>query len=224
MLIGSEYLNLLYCTNVRWLSKGNVVARVFKLQEELKEFLIMHKQHELGLNFKDNTFISRLSYLVDIFDQLNCLNLKLQEKGTTIIDFIDDLNAFVQKLENWTRKAKTGNFAMFEALSPVSFDDVDDALSSEILVHFTSLRKEFLRYFPEIVESDLKLVRKYFAVPVEEVRDDLQDKLIDRKNDSTCRDMFDASSICEFWAKMCTSYQRITKECITKLLPFSSTY
>ena len=49
---------------------------------------------------------------------------------------------------------------MFEALSTVSSDDVDDALSSEILVHLTSLRKEFLRYFPEISESDLKLLRK----------------------------------------------------------------
>ena len=100
----------------------------------------------------DNAFIFRLSYLVDIFDQLNCLNLKLQLKGTTIIDFIDALNASVQKLENWTRKAEKGNFAMFEALSTVSFDDVDDALSSQILAHLTSLRKKFLRYFSEISE------------------------------------------------------------------------
>ena len=116
---------------------------------------------------------------------------------------------------------------MLEALLTVSSDDVDDALSSEILVHITSLRKEFSRYFPEIVESDLKLVRKPFAVPVEEVCDDLhflQDELIDHKNDFTCRDMFDTLSICEFWAKMCTSYRRVPKKCIIKLLPFSSTY
>ena len=73
----------------------------------------MRKQHELGSYFKDNSFISRLSYLVDIFYQLKRLNLKLQGKGTTIIDFINSLNAFVQKLENWTRKAEKGNFAMF---------------------------------------------------------------------------------------------------------------
>ena len=101
---------------------------------------------------------------------------------------------------------------------------MDDALSSEILVHLTSLRKEFLMYFPEISESDLMLVRKPFASPVEEVRDDLQDKLIDLKNDFTCRDVFDTLSICEFWARMCSSYPRFAKECITKLLPFSSTY
>ena len=96
----------------------------------------------------------------------------------------------MQKLENWTKKAEKGNFAMFEALSTVSFDDVDDALSSEILVHHTSLRKEFLKYFLKISESDLKLVRKPFEVPVEKVCDDQQDELIDLKNDSTCEGMF----------------------------------
>ena len=199
----SEPFNLLYYTKVRWLSEGNVVARVFELQEELEKFLIMQKQHELRSKFKDNAFISRLSYLVDIFDQLSLLNLKLQGKGTTIIDFIDTLNAFVQKLENWTRKAEKGNFAAFEILSTVSSNDMDDALSSEILVYLTSLQKEFSRYFPEISESDLKLVRKPFGVPVE-VCDDLQDELIYLKNYSTCRDMFDTLSICEFWAKMCS--------------------
>ena len=103
-------------------------------------------------------------------DLLNRLNLKLQGKGTTIIDFVDALNAFVHKFEKWTRKAEKGNFAMFEALSTVSFDE-DDVLSFEISVHLTSLRKEFLRFFSEISESDLKLVRKPFAVLVEKVRD-----------------------------------------------------
>ena len=55
------------------------------------------------------------------------------------LDFVGALNTFVQKLENWTRKAEKGNFAMFEALSTVGSDDVDDALSSEILIHLTSL-------------------------------------------------------------------------------------
>ena len=54
--MGSEHLNLLYYTKVHWLSKGNFVARVFELREEIKKFLIMQKQHELGSNFKNNAF------------------------------------------------------------------------------------------------------------------------------------------------------------------------
>ena len=49
----------------------------------------MQKQHELGLNFKNNVFISRLSYFVEVFDQLNRLNnLKLQGKETTILTLL----------------------------------------------------------------------------------------------------------------------------------------
>ena len=73
------------------------MARVFELREELKEFLIVQKQHELGSNLKDSALICRLSYLVDIFDQLNRLNPKLQGKETTIIDFIDAFECLCAK-------------------------------------------------------------------------------------------------------------------------------
>ena len=70
----------------------------------------------------------------------------------------------------------------------------------------------------------MELVRKPFAMPIEKVTDDLQDELIDFRNDSTCKDMFETLSICEFWARVCVSYPRIGKECIKVLLPFSGTY
>ena len=36
--MGSELINLSYYTKVRWLSKGNVLFRVFELRDELKIF------------------------------------------------------------------------------------------------------------------------------------------------------------------------------------------
>ena len=42
--IESEHLNLLYDTEVRWLSKGNVVGKVFELSEDFKKFLIILKK------------------------------------------------------------------------------------------------------------------------------------------------------------------------------------
>ena len=99
-----------------------------------------------------------------------------------------------------------------------------------ILCHLKSwhtlqvFKKEFLKYFPEILESNLKLARKPLAVSLKEVCDDRKDELIDLKNDSTNGDMFDTLSICEFWAKMWISYPRVNEEFITKLFPFSSIY
>jgi len=45
-----------------------------------------------------------MAYLADIFQQLNKVNL--QPHGI--------LSAFVEKLDNWKRKARAINFAMFE--------------------------------------------------------------------------------------------------------------
>ena len=208
--MNGEKLNLLYYTRVHWLSKGNVLAGVFELREKLKEFLNKQGKYELEFFFKDNTFVFHLSYLVDIFSQLHRLNLKMQRKNTTVLDFMDALNVFTQKLDHWQRKVEKGNFAMFEALSSVVDGDLVPNLSSEIFAHLADLKKDlkkdFLRYFPEISNVDLELVRKPFSIPVENVQNDLQDELIDLRNDSACKDMFDNLSICGFWARVCVSY------------------
>ena len=70
-------------------------------------------------------------------------------------------------------------------------------LSSKILQHLVNLWKEFLTNFPEISDVDLELEGKPFAIPIE-VTDDLQDELIDFRNDSGCKDMFEILSICKF--------------------------
>uniref|UniRef100_UPI00358F626F zinc finger BED domain-containing protein 5-like n=1 Tax=Myxine glutinosa TaxID=7769 RepID=UPI00358F626F len=221
----SEHKNLLYYTKVRWLSKANVVARVFELREEMQSFLQMQEKHKLEASFHEKLWVFHLAYLVDIFDQLSRLNLKLQGKGTTIIQFIGILSAFIQKLENWKRKAEEGNFAMFESLSEVTFNEpLDPGIAKDVVAYLSCLREEFLQYFPEIGREGLALMRNPFLVKVSDVQDDLQDELIEFQNDSGCRDVFEASSISEFWPKMMGSYANIAKECLRKLLSFATTY
>ena len=70
----------------------------------------------------------------------------------------------------------------------------------------------------------MELVRKPFSIPIEKVRDDLQDELIDLRNYSGCKDMLDNLSICEFWARVGVSHPCVAKVCMKVLLPFSSTY
>ncbi len=71
----SEHETLLFYSKVRWLSKGNVMNRVFELRGELKLFLEMQGSH-----FNVVLWEPRLAYLADISEQLNRLNLKLQGK------------------------------------------------------------------------------------------------------------------------------------------------
>ena len=154
---------------------------------------------------------------------MNRLNFKLQRRNITVLDFIDTLNAFVQKLENWKRKAEKGNFAIFETLSSVIEGNLDTNLLSKILQHLVNLWKEFLTYFPKIPDVDLELVRKPFSIQIEKVTDDLQDGLIDFKNESACKDMFETLSICKFWAGVCVFYPRVAIIIIIFYLPNAQT-
>ena len=77
--MGAEHTHLLFYTDVRRLSKGRVLTRVYELRNEIHAFLL-EKRSPLADLFTDE-WIFTLSYLADIFSSLNELNLKLQEIG-----------------------------------------------------------------------------------------------------------------------------------------------
>ena len=67
-------------------------------------------------------------------------------------------------------------------------------------------------------------MRNPFRVSVDQVDDKLQDELIDLKSDSGCRDLFEDVSITEFWIQVFSSYPKISKNCLTKLMSFTTTW
>ena len=44
---GLDHQSLLFYTSVHWLSRGKVLARLFELQREVKQFLLNQNKHEL---------------------------------------------------------------------------------------------------------------------------------------------------------------------------------
>ncbi|XP_042221089.1 SCAN domain-containing protein 3-like [Homarus americanus] len=168
----SEHDALLFYSKVCWLSKGNVVNRVFELRGELKLFLEVQGKDDQLSHFNEVLWEPRLAYLADIFEQLNRLNLKLQGKERNVFYLMDCLRAFLAKLQNWQRKVNTGNVAMFENLSTV-LDETEDhlldpSLKTEITQHLKSLEDEFL----------------------------------DLKNDSAAKDLYEERSLTVFWCSM----------------------
>ena len=218
--MGSEHINLLYYTKVQWLSKGNFLSRVYELRDELKICLNVVKP-ELAVYFSDSKFIACLAYLVDIFDSLNTLNVKMQGKEKNITHFVDLINGFIEKLSNWRRNVKKGNFAMFTGLADISH--LDDELKTNVAQHLEKLECEFRSYFPELSRDDQSLARNPFRLSSEKVEDKLQDQFIDMKNDSCTQDVFEAFPVMDFWLRMASSYPEISKTALKKL-PFGSTW
>ena len=108
--------DLLFYTQLRWLSKGNMVKRVFELLEELKTLLKDHGKHDLLADFNEEGFPERLAYLADIFEALNDLKRKMQGKELNIIHHVDAIKGFLGKLSLWKTRIEKGIYTFFSNL------------------------------------------------------------------------------------------------------------
>ena len=223
--MSADHTTLLYHTDVRWLSKGNMLSRVFELRKELEEFLGTQKQ-ELATYFSDFLFLQRLAYLADIFEKLNTLNLSMQGGKTNMINLYDSLNAFVDKLALWKMHVMKDVFVMFDRLSALTTVNSSVVISAEVTEHLCKLDKELDYYFPERTEmnENLKIVRNPINTNFSSLPMHFQEEFIDLKNDSTMKTAFENSDLTTFWCNASASYPRVAKYVMSKLLPFGSTY
>jgi len=83
--MGSGHQTLLFLSEIRWLSCGEVLKRLYELRKEDELFLI-DKKSDLSHYLQDKKWVARLAYLSDIFSCINKLNLKLQGPDTTIFN------------------------------------------------------------------------------------------------------------------------------------------
>ncbi len=97
--VDSEHEALLLYSKVRWLSRGNVMNRVFELWRELKLFLEMKRKDDLLSQFNEVLWEPRLACLADICKQLNRLNLKLHGKERNVFHMMNCLRGFLAELQ-----------------------------------------------------------------------------------------------------------------------------
>jgi hypothetical protein len=95
--MGTEHITVLLHSNIRWLSRRKLFIRLFELKAEVAVFLTEIKC-ELIKYFQDKLWICRLTYLCDIFDKINNLNLQLQGFNKNILILHNKVQAFKKKI------------------------------------------------------------------------------------------------------------------------------
>lgn len=96
---GSEYADVPYHTEVRWLSQGKVLNRCFELHEEICQFLESKGKDTAEL--REQKFLCELAFMCDITSHLDALNLQLQGRECIITDMYAAVRAFKTKLCLW---------------------------------------------------------------------------------------------------------------------------
>ncbi|KRZ61787.1 Protein ZBED8, partial [Trichinella nativa] len=110
--LNADHMALLYHTEVRWLSIGNILGLIYELREAVAEFLEQRGRRTMCRAFKSEYFQLSLAYLADIFEALNSLNLKLQGANANVMAHYDIVQSFIAKISLWLKQVERGNLTL----------------------------------------------------------------------------------------------------------------
>ncbi|XP_060865035.1 zinc finger BED domain-containing protein 5-like [Metopolophium dirhodum] len=201
--MGAEHTALLFYCNSRWLSKGNVLIRVFELRQELY------------------TYLSEEGH--------NDFNKFIDSKETNILQLYDKVVAFIKKIELWQRKLteENGKTTCFSFLKSFLEDnDLELPMSSLNIIsdHLMTLKNHFEKYFPEDIVQYNWIKDPFSENPLPNFTTTEEEQFIDISSDSSLRMKFSSFSLLEFWSSIKDEYSEISNKALRVLLPFATSY
>ena len=187
--IDPNLTGLLYYTDVRWLSKGQMSTRFFSRIPELIQFFERFGYSEKFPNLKNKDWILTLAFLVDICEHLNILNLSLQGKNILFPDAISKISAFKSKLAFYRAQLENYDYSHFVNFSkcemPDNFriefylmiidniiDDFSERFDKESMQLF-HLASQFIRNPITFPLDSLLLLSVSFSIDLPTIQDEL---------------------------------------------------
>ncbi|XP_063802305.1 general transcription factor II-I repeat domain-containing protein 2B-like [Pseudophryne corroboree] len=220
----AEHTDILYHTNVRWLSLGNVLKRVWELREQIGVFLNMKGKEPDFPQLKNKDWLSDFAFAVDVMGHMNELNLRLQGKGLFAHDLHFSVKSFMTKLLLFSRHLRNKQFTHFCTLHQVAVSDENlEKYASSVL----DLHGEFSWRFNDFktIEKDLSLVSSPFTFDVDNAPCDLQLELIDLQCDALLKEQFKSEPLPRFYASLNgQNFPKIKAHARKMLVLFGSTY
>jgi hypothetical protein len=210
-------------TDIRWLSRGKVLARFYELRNELLNIFTLENP-DIAAQLNDEEWCSKLAYLADIYSHLNSLNASMQGKEENVLTSSDKLNGFLRKLKIWKSQVEKKQLQMFPLASKA--DPHREVTSGLILNHLLALEDKIKQYFYSLAVDKYDWARNPYAVspdPTAHLPMEKQE-LPELQSDRTLQLKYGELSLLRFWILSKGEYTAIAEEAASTLLPFSTTY
>ncbi|XP_076850343.1 general transcription factor II-I repeat domain-containing protein 2A-like [Brachyhypopomus gauderio] len=226
--IVSSYEDVLYFTEIRWLSRGNVLKRFFELRAEVKAF--MEKDGMAVPVLSDPKLIMDLAFLVDISQELNVLNKKLQGQGQLVSAAYDNIRAFSTKLGLWKAQLSQTIICHFPACKALM--DSGTPFSGEKYADvILKLQEEFDHRFADFKthRATFHIFADPFSFDGKDAPPELQMELIDRQCNSELKAKFKevsgkAVKLGHFLKELPPTFPELSRMFKRTMCHFGSTY
>ncbi|KAK0154547.1 General transcription factor II-I repeat domain-containing protein 2 [Merluccius polli] len=226
--IESAYEDVLYFTEVRWLSRGNMLKRFFELRNEVKAF--MEQDGMEAPELSDPKWLMDFAFLVDITHELNVLNKKLQGPGQLVSAAYDNVKAFSTKLVLWKTQVSQKNLCHFPACKALA--DKGTPFSCEEYVEaIVKLQEEFNHRFADFKthKSIFQIFANPFSFDVEDAPPVLQMELIDLQCSSDLKAKFrdvngNEEKLGQFMRELPATFPELSRMFKRTMCLFGSTY
>lgn len=226
----SDFQTLLLHTEIRWLSKGKCLQRFLSLRNEVKIFLVEHNP-DMAQNLNNKRWMLKLSYLSDIFEKLNELNLSLQGKASTIFTLRSKIGGFLAKLDIWRKRVQDGSYEMFSTTEDYLVENGEQNWNFKKLVlnHLMRLKENLQERFSVELDSTVSLEYNWIINPYGHTDPNnlslkAQEELADLSTDSFLKIEFERKSLANFWLDRAAEFPSLSQLATNVLLPFVSTY
>lgn len=160
----AENHDLLYHSNERWLSLGNVFDHVWELKAEIATFLNTVGKTDDFPKLQYTDWLANLAFGMDTLRHLNNLNLRLQRKDVFVQELYSNVRAFKTKLVLFSSQISSRDFAHFPTVAglstPITQFHIDRYSNTLIDLH-----ADFSRCFADFAkietELDLESLKKF---------------------------------------------------------------
>ncbi|XP_067134623.1 zinc finger MYM-type protein 6-like [Centruroides vittatus] len=203
--MGFEYTHLLRHAEVRWLSRGKILTRLFALREEVKLLFQEQNNPKLQKYLSNSEWLAKLAYLADIFSLLNELNISLQGQLKDVFTLRSKMDAFQKKILLWQTRLVEDDLQIFSNFDEyLKENDVNQQVVTLVKKHLESLTESFARCYPknEDRRHGNMWIIDLFAVKIQDnnLCMHLKESLIDLSSDETFTFKFHSSlSRSQFW-------------------------